>query len=78
LLTAVEQFSLGGVPARRHISRIPESSAMEYIKSASATFEGRIYMFEYRGLVDFSKCDAPPLSEEAVFEHLLSTLEFIQ
>jgi hypothetical protein len=78
LITAVEPFSLGGVPARRHITWIPGSRALEYDKSAGAVFEGRLYMFEYSEVVDRSMCDAPPLSEEAVYEHLLSTVEFIR
>lgn len=78
LLTNVEQFSLGGTPARRHIYLIPDSLAIEYTKIVTAVFEERLYLFQYNNYVDRSRCDAPPLSEEAVFEHVLSTVEFIQ
>ena len=78
LLTSVEQFSLGRVPANRHIYLIPDSLAMEYTKIVTAVFKDNLYLFQYDNFVDRSRCDAPPLSEEAVFEHLLSTVEFIQ
>lgn len=78
LLTEVETFYLDGVFARRHILQIPESSALEYIKIASAIYERKLYVFQFNDMVELSSCDAPPLSEEAVYEHLLSTLEFIQ
>lgn len=78
LLTSVEQFSLGRVPANRHIYMIPDSLAMEYTKIVTAVFKDNLYLFQYDNFVDRSRCDAPPLSEEAVFEHLLSTVEFIQ
>lgn len=74
LLTAVEQFYLDGAPARRHIYRIPGVADPDYIKIAFAAFGGRLYMFQYNHM--HSVCDAPPLSEESVYEHLLSTVEF--
>lgn len=76
LLTAVEPFSLDGVPAFRHIYRIPGVAAPDYVKVAFAASGGNLYMFQYNHM-DLSTCDAPPLSEEAVYEHLLSTLEFV-
>jgi hypothetical protein len=77
LLTAVEQSTLDGLPALRFIYRYPEPTALEYGKIAFAAFEGRLYVFEYKHTdTRVFTCDAPPLSEEAVYEHLLSTLEF--
>lgn len=77
-LTNVEQFSLGRIPAHRHIYLIPDSQALEYTKIVTTVFEDRLYLFQYDNRVDLSRCDAPPLSEEAVFEHLILTVEFIQ
>ena len=77
LLTAVEQFSLDGVPAFRHIYRIPGVATPDYVRVAFAAFGGKLYMFQYNHM-DLSTCDAPPLSEEAVYEHMLSTLEFVR
>jgi hypothetical protein len=77
LLTGVEQFSIDGIPARRHIYRIPGEADLEYIKMAVAAFDDRLYMFQYNH-PPLVICDAPPLSEEAVYDYLLSTFEFIQ
>jgi hypothetical protein len=76
LLTAIEPFSIGGQPAVRHIYRIRAQEDAEYIKVAFAAFDGKLHMFQYNHM-DLYGCDAPPLSEEAVYEHLLSTLEFV-
>jgi hypothetical protein len=75
LLTAVEQFSTDGLPAFRLIYRIPGSSDPDYVKIAFAAFEGRLYLFQYNHMHSII-CDAPPLSEEAVYEYILSTVEF--
>jgi hypothetical protein len=75
LLTAVEPFSVDRAPGFRHIYRIPGVAAPDYVKVAFASFGGSLYMFQYNHM-DFSTCDAPPLSEEAVYEYMLSTLEF--
>ena len=75
LLTAVEQFSIDGVPALRHIYRVQGSSDPDYVKVAFAAFEDRLYMFQYNHMHSII-CDAPPLSEEVVYEYILSTVEF--
>jgi len=82
LLTAVEAFSIDGLPALRFIFRVRGGPNMEvmpttdYIKRAFVAFEGTLYEFVYHHLARFRDCDAPPLSEEAVYEHLLTTIEF--
>jgi hypothetical protein len=78
LLTVVEPFSIDGVPAVRYIvHEIPGPRAPQYRKYALAASEGRLYTFEYsRFHGKLFVCDAPPLSEEAVYEHLLTTFEF--
>jgi hypothetical protein len=82
LLTAVEPFSIDGLPALRFIFRIrggPDTVDMpttDYIKRAYVALAGTLYQFSYLHLADVYDCDAPPLSEEAVYEHLLTTVEF--
>jgi hypothetical protein len=82
LLTAVETFSIDGLPALRFIFRgrggpnIEVMPTTDYIKRAFVAFEGTLYGFAYLHLARFRDCDAPPLSEEAVYEHLLTTVEF--
>jgi hypothetical protein len=78
LLTAVEPFSIDGVPAFRVVHTQPRQADLEYVKSAFAAFGGKLHEFSYgRMLLSTMQCDAPPLSQEAVYEHLLSTFEFI-
>jgi hypothetical protein len=82
LLTAVEAFSIAGLPALRFIFRVrggPNMGVMpptDYIKRAFVAFEGTLYEFAYLHFAHVRDCDAPPLSEEAVYEHLLTTVEF--
>ena len=77
LVTSVEPFSLGGMPAVRYISMIPNNVALEYTKVALAYHGDRLYMFSFGNVTYLPSCDAPPLSEEQVYEHLLSTLDFL-
>jgi hypothetical protein len=82
LLSAVEPFSIDGLPARRFIYRgrggldIEAMPPTDYIKRAFVAFEGTLYEFAYLHFAHVRDCDAPPLSEEAVYEHLLTTVEF--
>jgi hypothetical protein len=76
VLTAVEPFSIDGVPALRVVYSVPSQADLEYIKFALAAFAGKLYEFQYWRMPSLGQCDAPPLSEEAVYEHLLSTFEF--
>lgn len=77
LLTAVEPFSIDGVPAFRLVYSVPSEADLQYVKYAVAAFGGRLYEFSYhRTPVAYLQCDAPPLSQEAVYEHLLSAFEF--
>jgi hypothetical protein len=76
LVTSVEQFSLGGIPAVRYVSMIPNNVGLEYRKVALVYYRDKLYMFSYGNVTYLPSCDAPPLSEEQVYEYLLSTLEF--
>jgi len=79
LLTDVERFILGGQPAFRYIHLIPQSpGTFEYAKVAWTMYRNRLYWFSYMDIADLAKCNAPPLSEEDVFEHLVSSLEFLE
>jgi hypothetical protein len=79
LLTDLETFSLDGEPAFRHIYRITqEPNAFEYAKTAWTYYRGKLYWFSYLAITDLPRCNAPPISEDAVYEHMLSTVEFIK
>jgi hypothetical protein len=64
------------MPAFRVIYNVPSQADLEHIKFASAAFADKLYEFQYNRMPVLGECDAPPLSEEAVHEHLLSTFEF--
>ncbi len=76
LVTSVERFSLGGIPAVRYVSMNPDSNTLHYMKTALAIHRNKLYAFSYLNLPELPSCDAPPLSEEQVFEYLLFTLAF--
>jgi hypothetical protein len=77
VLTAVEPFSVDGESAFPVVHTLPRQADLEYVKSAATAFGGRLHEFSYgRMLLSSMQCDAPPLSQEAVYEHLLSTFEF--
>jgi hypothetical protein len=78
LVTSVERFSLGGIPAVRYVSMNPDSKTLGYSKVALAIYRDKLYAFSYLSLPELRSCDAPPLSEEQVYEYLLSTLEFLE
>jgi hypothetical protein len=78
LVTSVERFSLGGIPAVRYVSWNPDSKTLAYSKVALAIYRDKLYEFSYLNLPELPSCDAPPLSEEQVYEYLLSTLEFVE
>jgi hypothetical protein len=78
LVTPVERFSLGGIPAVRYVSMNPDSKTIEYSKEALAIYGDKLYAFSYLNLPEWPSCDAPPLSEQQVYEYLLSTLEFLE
>jgi hypothetical protein len=78
LVTPVERFTLGGIPAFRYIALIPESQTLDYRKAAVAYYDDRIYMFSYASFSYLASCEAHPLTEEQVYEHMLSTIEFLE
>jgi hypothetical protein len=79
LLSDVEEFSLGGEPAFRFIHLIEQDQiAFEYQKIAWTLYQERLYMFSYMDIADLDRCSAPPLSEDEVFEQMLTTVEFLK
>lgn len=78
LVTPVERFLLGGIPAVRYVSMNPDSKTLEYSKEAFAIYHDKLYAFSYLHLPELPSCDARPLSEQQVYEYLLSTLEFLE
>jgi hypothetical protein len=57
---------------------IPNSQTLDYSKTAMVYYRDKIYVFSYANLTYFSSCEAPPLTEEQVYEHLIFTLEFLE
>jgi hypothetical protein len=78
LVTSVERFTLGGIPAVRYVSMNPDSKTLTYGKVALTIYHDKLYEFSYGHLPDLPSCDARPLSEQQVYEYLLSTLEFLE
>jgi hypothetical protein len=79
MLTAIEPFSMDGVPALRVIvqERQQTNPNIDYTKQVFVAFAGRFYRFTYFHLIHASTgCEAPLFSEEAVYDHLISTVEF--
>jgi len=76
--TSVEQFSIDGEPAYRLIYFVPAQAEIVYTKVALVAFAGRLYQFSYHRMTYHEGCDAPPLSEEAVYDYLLTTVEFLR
>jgi hypothetical protein len=56
----------------------PDSKTLAYNKVALAIFRDKLYAFSYLSIPELPSCDAPPLSEEQVYEYFLSTLEFLE
>ena len=78
LVTPVERFTLAGIPAVRFISTNPDSKMLPYAKGVWAFYHDRLYSFSFLSLPDHPSCDALPLSEEQVFEYIVSTVEFLE
>ena len=77
-VTPVEHFSIGGVPAVRYVSTNPDQEMLLYSKVAWVYRHDRLYSFSFLSAPYLPSCDAYPLSEEQVFEYLLSTIEFLE
>ena len=75
-LTFAEPFSLDGVLAFRLMYKTADSADPIYGKTAFAAYEGKLYGFEYKHFPS-SVCDPAPFPEEAVYEHILSSWNFI-
>jgi hypothetical protein len=78
LVTPVERFTLAEIPAVRFIATNPDSKTLLYTKGVWAFYHDRLYSFSFLSLPDHPSCDALPLSEEQVFEYLVSTVEFLE
>jgi hypothetical protein len=77
-ITAVENFSMDGIPAVRYISMPPDQEMLLYSKHAWVNYHDRFYSFSFSSAPYLPYCDAYPLSEEQVYEYLLSTVEFFE
>ncbi len=78
LVTPVERITLGGIPAVRYISTNPDQKMLLYSKGVWANYHDKLYSFSYISAPYLPSCDALPLSEEQVFEYLISTVEFLE
>ena len=78
LVSPVEQISIGGIPAVRVISTNPDQEMITYSKGVWVYYHDKLYSFGYMSVPYLPSCDAFPLSEEQVFEYLVSTVEFLE
>jgi len=78
LVTSVEHFLIGGKPSVRYITKIPDSKTLDYVKVAITYYDDRIYVFSCANLTYLSSCEAQPLTEEQVYEYMISTIEFLE
>jgi hypothetical protein len=74
-LTIAEPYSLDGAPAYRFILRYPRIAATYLSKHVFAEHNSNLYEIRYSD-DPFSGCDSPPISDEAVFEHVVLTWQF--
>jgi hypothetical protein len=77
-VTPVERFSLGGISAVRYITTNPDQKMLLYSKGVWTYFHDSLCSFSYVSAPSLPSCDALPLSEEQVFEYLVSTVEFLE
>ena len=77
-ITPVERFLLDGIPAVRYITTNPDQKMLLYHKVVWAHYHDKLYSFSYGSAPYLPSCDALPLSEEQVFEYLVSTVEFLE
>ncbi len=78
LVTSVEHFLIGEKPSVRYITMIPDAKTLDYIKVAITYYDDRIYVFSFANLTYISSCEAQPLTEEQVYEYMISTIEFLE
>jgi hypothetical protein len=78
LISPVEQVTLGGIPAVRYIATNPDQEMVLYSKGVWASYHDKLYSFSFISAPYLPSCDAIPLSEEQVFEYLISTVEFLE
>lgn len=77
LLSEVEPYTLGGFPGYRYVSWSQADPAIAYSKVVAAMAGDRLVMVTYLHMVELSNCQAQPFSAEAIFEHMVETIEFI-
>jgi hypothetical protein len=78
LVTPVERFALAGIPTVRFIATNPDSKMLLYTKGVWTFYHDGLYSFSFLSLPDRPPCDILPLSDEQVFEYLVSTVEFLE
>ena len=75
-LTTVDDFMIDGIPAVHFMLPLGLPTSAQYQKLALMIHQDQLYLFQY-SFQNFVGCDAPPISEEAVYEHLISTWHFL-
>jgi hypothetical protein len=75
-MTTVDDFMIDGVPAVHFMLQLGLPTSAQYRKLALMIRQGKLYLFQY-SFQNFVGCDASPISEEAVYENIISTWHFL-
>jgi hypothetical protein len=75
-MTTLDSFNIDGVPAVRFMLPLGLPTSAQYQKLALMIHQDKFYLFQYT-FQNFVGCDAAPISEEAVYENLISTWHFL-
>jgi hypothetical protein len=75
-MTTVDGFMIDGVPAVRFMLHLGLPTSAQYQKLALVIHQHKLYLFQ-NSFQNFVGCDAAPISETAVYEHLISTWHFL-
>src|SRR5688572_2419564 len=75
-MTTLDSFKIDGVPAVRFMLPLGLPTSAQYQKLALMIHQDKFYLFQY-SFQNFVGCDASPISEEAVYENLISTWNFL-
>jgi len=73
----VEETTVDRAPALRVTQTFSGPGALQYRIDVFTAFGGRLYWLHY-AMSNWVYCDAPPISEEAVFNHILTSWRFYQ
>jgi hypothetical protein len=75
-MTTLDNFTIDGVPAVRFMLPLGLPTSAQYQKLALMIHQAKFYLFQY-SFQNFVGCATWSISEESVYEHLISTWHFL-